>query len=83
MFCCKSNINTKSININHYNLTEQQRIDYLNNLRQQIRKYYFPHSFEQAISDNKLAYDQGGELLEIWLQTLEERFGKNPSQYIL
>jgi len=83
MFCCNSNKNIQSNIINEYNLTEQERIDYLNNLRQKIRKYYSSQSFQQAIIENSLAYDQGGELLELWLHSLEERFGKNPTNFML
>ena len=86
MYCCNS-LTTKTISeipdINRYNLPESERIQYLDNLRINIRKYYSSSVLDQAIIKNKLAYDQGGELLEQWLQTLENRYGKNPSQFII
>ena len=81
MFCCNSKVNEPVIiDINRYNIPEQERLDYLNNLRQKVKLYYSPNEFDEAVSSNKLAYDQGGELLEIWLHSLEETYGKNPEK---
>jgi hypothetical protein len=79
MNCCNSKqIEPIKININYYNIPEQERLNYLNNLRQQIKSYYSVNAFETAVLSNKLAYDQGGELLENWLYFLEYNYGKNP-----
>jgi hypothetical protein len=76
----KNKINKQTIenDPNRYNIPEQERLNYLDNLRSKIRRYYSSNLFEKAISTNKLAYDQGGELLENWLKNLEEKYGKNP-----
>jgi hypothetical protein len=67
--CLCSGTSEKKRVTNNTNESEQQRLDYLSNLRQQIRSVYTVEEFYKIINENKEKYSQQNELEE-WVEEL-------------